>query len=77
MVSGHMCCGIVGEELMARVGPHAYEECLGLPHAREMDFTGRPLRGMVYVATDGVEEDEDLAAWVDRGLAFARSLPPR
>ena len=74
---GNMCCGIVGDELMLRVGPDAYEACLALPHAREMDFTGRALRGMIYVGTDGFAEDEDLAAWAERGLAFARSLPAK
>ena len=77
MVAGHMCCGIIGDELMVRVGPDAYEEALSEPEAREMDFTGRPLRGMVYVSTAGVGTPEELAAWVDRGLRFVRSLPPK
>jgi hypothetical protein len=72
-----MACGIVGEELMVRVGPDAYEDCLALPHAREMDFTGRSLRGMVYVAAAGIAEDGDLSAWAERGAAFAGSLPPK
>lgn len=77
LVSGNMCCGVVRDELMLRVGPESYAECLGLPHAREMDFTGRAMKGMIYVSTDGFEEDEDLEAWVGRGLEFARSLPPK
>lgn len=77
LASRNMSCGIVGDELMVRVGPDAYEECLALPHAREMDFTGRAMRGMVYVSTQGFEEDEDLEAWLVRGLAFAESLPPK
>ena len=75
MHHGNMCCGVVGEELMVSVGAEAYEEALGQPHARAMDFTGRPLRGMVYVGTPGFESDEDLDAWVARGTAFTRSLP--
>lgn len=74
---GNMVCGIVRDELMLRVGPDAYGDCLALPHAREMDFTGRAMRGMIYVGTEGFEEDEDLEAWVDRALAFARSLPSK
>ena len=77
LLGGNMACGIVGEELMVRVGPDAYETCLGLPHAREMDFTGRALRGMVYVAAEGLAEDRDLAAWVERGASFAEGLPPK
>jgi TfoX/Sxy family transcriptional regulator of competence genes len=77
LVSGNMCFGIVGDELMVRVGPDAYAECLDLPHAREMDFTGRAMKGMIYVSTDGFEEDDDLEAWVSRGFAFAASLPAK
>ncbi len=77
LYGGHMCCGIVRDELMLRVGPDMYDTCLALPHAREMDFTGRALRGMLYVGTEGFAEDEDLAAWVERGLAFVRSLPKK
>lgn len=73
--SGNMCFGIVGSELMVRVGPERYGELLGEPHAREMDFTGRALRGMVYVDEGGISEDADLAAWLRRGLDFASSLP--
>lgn len=77
MTNGTMCFGIVGSELMVRVGVEGYAEALTLPHAREMDFTGKSMRGMVYVAEDGIAEDDDLAVWVRRGLDFAGSLPPK
>ena len=77
MVAGNMACGIVGDEMMVRVGPDSYEDALSRPHARPMDFTGRPMRGMIYVAGPGFESDQDLAAWVDSGASFARSLPPK
>lgn len=77
LLHGNMACGIIGDELMVRVGPDAWEAALGEPHAREMDVTGRSMKGMVYVGAGGVAEDEDLAAWVERGLAFAGSLPPK
>ena len=77
LVGGNMCAGVVGDELMLRVGPEAYAECLALEHAREMDFTGRPMRGMLYVGVEGIEDDADLAAWVGRGVAFAGALPPK
>lgn len=77
LVAGNMCVGVVGDELMVRVGPEAYEGCLALPAARPMDFTGRPMKGFVFVSSDGVAEDEDLHAWIGRGLAFAGSLPAR
>jgi TfoX/Sxy family transcriptional regulator of competence genes len=74
---GNMVCGVVGDELMVRVGPDAWAGALELPHAREMDFTGRSMKGMVYVGIDGIAEDADLAAWVRRGLDYAGSLPPK
>jgi TfoX/Sxy family transcriptional regulator of competence genes len=77
MCEGNMACGIIRDELMVRVGPDAWAAALAEPHAREMDFTGRSMRGMVFVEPDGFAEDDDLAAWIDRGLAFAESLPPK
>jgi TfoX/Sxy family transcriptional regulator of competence genes len=77
LIGGNMCAGVVGGELMVRVGADAYEDALSQPGARPMDFTGRPMKGFVYVSGDGVAEDDALAAWLGRGLAFARSLPPK
>lgn len=77
LLGGNMACGIVGEELMLRVGPDAYESTLARPHAREMDFTGRAMRGMVYVGVDGLSNDEALSDWVAVAVAFAGSLPPK
>lgn len=77
MVAGHMCCGIVGEELMARVGPDQYDAALKEPHAREMDFTGRPLKGFIYVGVEGFASDADLETWIARCGQFVRSLPPK
>ena len=77
LCAGNMACGIVGDELMVRVGPDGWQDALSQPHAREMDFTGRSMKGMVYVGTAGFSEDEDLATWVDRGTNYARSLPPK
>jgi hypothetical protein len=77
LLDGNMCFGIVGSELMVRVGPDAYADALALDHAREMDFTGRSMKGFVYVGAAGISEDEDLDAWLDRGLAHAASLPPK
>lgn len=77
LLGGNMALGIVGDELMVRVGPEAYEDALALPGAREMDFTGRSLKGFVYVSAEVLAEDGTLAEWVERGVSFARSLPPR
>lgn len=77
MLNGHMCCGLTKHDLMVRVGPDAYEDSLAQPHARPMDFTGRPMKGMVYVGPGGYEDDDSLHTWVDRGVSFAMSLPPK
>ncbi len=77
MVSKHMCCGIVGETLMARVGPRNYENCLTVQHAREMDFTGRAMKGMIYVSPEGIEADSELSRWVGLCTEFVETLPPK
>lgn len=74
---GNMCCGVLGEELMVRVGPEAYLSALELSGAREMDFPGRAIRGFVYVSAAGLAGDGDLAAWVERGVSYAATLPAR
>ncbi len=75
LLRGNMVCGVVGEELMVRVGPGEYERSLSRPHARAMDFTGRPMKGFVYVSPEGFAEDEGLAQWVGLGVSYAGSLP--
>jgi len=77
MLRGNMSCGIVSDKLMVRVGPERYDEALAQPHAQPMDFTGRPMRGMLYVTPEGIRTDEALARWVRRGVEFAATLPPK
>ncbi len=77
MLAGNMCCGVIGETLMVRVGAEAYPRALAEPHARKMDFNGKPLKVFDYVAPEGFKRDEDLAAWLARGVAFATSLPAK
>ena len=77
LLGGHMCVGVVGEELMVRVGAEGYEAAVREPHARKMDFTGRPMKGFVYVACAGFESDAKLRRWVGRGIRFASSLPAK
>ena len=77
LLRGNMCVGVVKHDLMVRVGPQGYEDLIREPHARRMDFTGRPMKGFLFVASDGVEEDSDLQRWVARGVEFAKSLPQK
>lgn len=77
MVNGHMCCGILGDDLMVRVGPDAYDAALEKKGARPMNFTGRAMKGMVYVDRSGYGRSPSLKAWVEQGLSHAKSLPPK
>lgn len=77
MVRGHMCVGIVKDELMVRVGPEAYDDLVRQPHASMMDFTGRPMKGFLFVAAEGLERDADLGRWVEHGLRYTASLPAK
>lgn len=77
LLAGNMCCGVVKDNLMVRVGAEHYADSLQRQHAREMDFTGKPLKGFVYVAPEGIAEDADLHAWLERGIAYAATLPAK
>ncbi|MCA9810737.1 MAG: TfoX/Sxy family protein [Candidatus Dadabacteria bacterium] len=77
MLNGNMCCGVINDLLMARVGPGAYSGALERPHARPMDFTKRPMKGYVYVEPGGLRSDEELREWVCRCVEFVRTLPEK
>lgn len=77
MVGGHMTVGVRDDSIMARVGKPSHEDALSQPHARVMDFTGREMRGYVYVDAPGIATDDDLGAWLDRCIAFTQTLPPK
>ena len=72
-----MSCGVMGEDLIVRVGAERAEELLAEPGARAFDFTGRPMKGWLYVEPAAIAEEEDLERWVRRGESFAASLPPK
>jgi TfoX/Sxy family transcriptional regulator of competence genes len=75
LVDGKMFVGISGSKLMARVGAERYQDALAVPHVRQMDFTGKPMKGYVYVDPPGLAEDKDLVAWVKWCSAYAAALP--
>jgi hypothetical protein len=77
LLGGNMSVWIVGEELLVRVGPEAVEDALTRPHTRGFDMAGRRMRGWILVAPEGIEDDDELGAWVTRGVAFAGSLPAK
>lgn len=77
MIGGNMAVGVIGENLMVRLDPGDAEKALAEPNTHPMDFTGRPMKNMIYVGPAGTSDDEALASWVDAGAGFAASLPPK
>lgn len=76
LLAGNMAVGVVGTDLIVRVPPEEYDECLREPGARPFDLTGRTMRGWVLVSGD-VLDDGTLDGWVERGTAYAGTLPPK
>ena len=76
MVAGHMACGVLGEVMMLRLGGGA-PAALKKPHTRAMDFTGRPMPGMLYVDPPGLKTAAQLRGWTTAAEAFVDGLPPR
>ena len=76
MVDDKMCIGLDQDKstkenrLMARIGPEAYEDALKEKGCRRMDFTGKPMKGFVYIYSDGIDNDEDLQYWISKALDF-------
>src|SRR5437899_12845010 len=77
MLNGNMFCGVIRDDLMARVGPDRHEEALASAGARPMDFAARPMNGMVFVSPEGSATAEQLRGWAEQTLDFVRSLPPK
>ena len=77
LLAGNMAVGVAGDELMVRVGADGRDEALGQPHVRVFDMSGRPMKGWVLVAPEGLATASQLHEWVRRGVTFARSLPPK
>ncbi len=76
MVAGHMCCGVLGDDLMLRLGRQEAEAACVQPSVREFDFTGRPMRSIVLVEQAGLDEAA-LRGWVDRAVSYVETLPRR
>jgi TfoX/Sxy family transcriptional regulator of competence genes len=77
LLDGKMFVGISGSKLMARVGAERYQDALSLPHVREMNFTGKPMKGYVYIEPLGLTNDENLKAWVSWCASYVEDLPAK
>jgi TfoX/Sxy family transcriptional regulator of competence genes len=70
MVNNKMCVGVVKDEMMCRVNPEAQEVALERTGCRIMDFTGRPMKGYIFVNEEGLKKNKDFLYWIDLSLAF-------
>jgi TfoX/Sxy family transcriptional regulator of competence genes len=78
LIDGHMTVAASGQGgLMVRVDPEEDEALLAKPHAEPFEMRGRPIAGWLRVGEEGVRTKRGLAPWVERGLGYARSLPPK
>ncbi len=75
MLKDKMFCGVLKEDLVLRVGPEKYVRALARPHVRPMDFTGRPLKGFVFVGSGDCRTDNGLKKWITQAAEYALSLP--
>jgi len=74
LLNGKMFCGIVKDDLMVRTGQENYEKALSKPHSRPMDFTGKPMKGFVYVEPQGYNTEKKLSGWISLGLDYVSKL---
>jgi TfoX/Sxy family transcriptional regulator of competence genes len=77
LYDGKMACGVLNKDLVVRIDPASAEKLLRTPGVRPMDFTGRPLRGFLYVSPAGYRTDAALKKWVTMTLTHAASLPKK
>jgi len=77
ILKGNMACGVNKDNLIIRVGPDYYQEALSKPNVKVFDMTGKAMTGWIVVTELGYQEDADFGEWVDRGVAFALTLPAK
>jgi len=77
MIHGNMCCGVVGDDLVLRLGKELTSVALEEPNTRPMNFTGRVLSTMVYVDLCAVHTQEELRSWIDRAVRFSMTFAPK
>lgn len=70
MIDDKMCVGIIKDEIMARINLDIYEESLTKQGCNEMNFTGRPMKGYVFLNDEAIDMEEDLYYWLQLALDF-------
>ncbi len=77
MVAGSMVVGVLKETLVVRTTPEEAEGLLKDPGVRPMDFTGKPMKGWLYVDAAAVDDDAAMARWIDRAVRFSATRAPK
>jgi len=77
LINGNALAGVWRDRLIARLGPDEGEAALREPHVRAFDITGKPMRNWVAVEPEGVEDGDQLKAWIGRATKFVRTLPKK
>jgi TfoX/Sxy family transcriptional regulator of competence genes len=77
LLNGNMLVGVWKDSMIVRVGPDSYDEALVEPHVKEFDITGKPMKGWVLVAPEGIECDDELSGWIQRAIKFIAKLPAK
>ena len=77
LLNGNMLVAVWNDSLIARLGVEQAEIALTEPDVREMDLTGRPMKGWIIVEPDGIDSDQQLTRWIDLSMTFVRTLPAK
>ena len=77
LVNGNMACGVIKQDMIVRLNDQDFEASLKKLHVRIFDMTGRPMKGWILVAPEGLKTDRSLNGWIEKGVTFAASLPAR
>lgn len=77
LLNGNMCCGVTGDRLMLRLGETGAAQALTEPHTSLMDFTGKPMKSMIYVGPDGFPSEQALRRWILQAVAYVSLLPAK
>jgi TfoX/Sxy family transcriptional regulator of competence genes len=75
LVNGNMACGVNKQDLTIRLSEDDFEKALKQSHVRVFDMTGRPMKGWVMISSEGYKSDKALLSWIEKGIAFAQTLP--
>lgn len=77
LLNGNMCVGVLNDDLVIRCGADAQSKLLDKPYTRPMDFTGKPMKSMIYISPSGWKKNADLKEWIKHGIAFVKTLPKK